>query len=313
MQEASCSSSALSNISKFTTKEAPAQPLQRSNFKTDPKNDFVDGFLKQQTTLQQSSSIHNQLSLHPPNQDWSNQFINQPKIPSQNWVENFNNLKIDNNNNQNWAEQFASVESKIFESTWAGKQIDQDFDNSWKTIKDQDWTEQFDQVINTPGVESMLQNNEMMDEWTKTFEESWNNGSVNVDQDWHSDFDQFMLSSSHPLLSTSELDPITGPLEPYTFESENSFLNHQDPFSEALKMIAAKASLSTIALAFEAAVQRDQTNSDAWMQLGIIQAENEKESPAIAALQRSVKENQSNQKALIVCFTNLESCCLLYK
>jgi peroxin-5 len=58
--------------------------------------------------------------------------------------------------------------------------------------------------------------------------------------------------------------------------------------------------LSAAALCFEAAVQREETSSRGWMYLGQVQAENETEEPAIAALQRAVKEAPDNLPALMV-------------
>ncbi|RKO90666.1 hypothetical protein BDK51DRAFT_14387, partial [Blyttiomyces helicus] len=84
-------------------------------------------------------------------------------------------------------------------------------------------------------------------------------------------------------------------------------LSHENPMAEGLRILEASGNLSEAALAFEAAVQRDPDNSEAWAYLGTVQAENEKEDPAIAALQRSVQEDPSNLKALMglaVSYTN---------
>lgn len=61
-----------------------------------------------------------------------------------------------------------------------------------------------------------------------------------------------------------------------------------------------KGSLTQAALAFEAAVQQQPQDDLAWQHLGMVQAENEKEVPAILALERGVKENPANVIALMV-------------
>ena len=52
--------------------------------------------------------------------------------------------------------------------------------------------------------------------------------------------------------------------------------------------------------AFEAAVRQDEHMVQAWIQLGLCQAENEKEAPAISALQRAVREDPLAANASMV-------------
>ena len=100
--------------------------------------------------------------------------------------------------------------------------------------------------------------------------------------------------------TSADPDPVTAPLLDYIFEAVNPYLSHPNPLQEGIDILARHGALSDAALAFEAACQR-RTSSDAWMLLGCTQAEDEKEGPAIAALQRSVKENPENAPALMVC------------
>jgi peroxin-5 len=68
--------------------------------------------------------------------------------------------------------------------------------------------------------------------------------------------------------------------------------------------------LSQAALAFEAAVQKSPSHAEAWFHLGTTQAENEKEGPAILALEKSVREDPLNAAAFMVIqfFYSLGSC-----
>lgn len=170
------------------------------------------------------------------------------------------------------------------------------------------WDEEFQEILKTPG--TILQENvSSLDgvdlDWAAQFSNTWKNGSAstssNEEDNWYSDFDQF-LENRGPALASPDVDPdpISGPLQPYTFETENPYLSHPNPMEEGLALLNTGGSLSSAALAFEAVVQRDRNSSEAWMRLGMVQAENEKEHPAIAALQRSVKENNLNEKALMV-------------
>ncbi|KAL9069291.1 MAG: hypothetical protein Q9157_006209 [Trypethelium eluteriae] len=93
----------------------------------------------------------------------------------------------------------------------------------------------------------------------------------------------------------------------YLFEQENPFNDLHDPFNEGLIIMREGGNLSLAALAFEAAVQKDPSHTDAWVRLGAAQAQNEKESPAIRALEQALKLDPSNLEALMglaVSYTN---------
>ncbi|KAI9857339.1 MAG: Peroxisomal membrane signal receptor PTS1 [Vezdaea acicularis] len=101
-------------------------------------------------------------------------------------------------------------------------------------------------------------------------------------------------------------DPYLGD---YLFEEENMFLVRDvaDPFSEGMRVIDEGGNLTLAALAFEAAVQKDPKHGDAWSMLGATQAQNEKESAAIRALEQALKLDPSNLAALMglaVSYTN---------
>ena len=93
----------------------------------------------------------------------------------------------------------------------------------------------------------------------------------------------------------------------YLFEEENVFSTSKDPFSEGQKIMAEGGNLSLAALAFEAAVQQSPQHVDAWAALGNAQAQNEKETPAIRALEQALKLDRGNLDALMglaISYTN---------
>ncbi|KAL3478997.1 hypothetical protein BJX99DRAFT_245209 [Aspergillus californicus] len=93
----------------------------------------------------------------------------------------------------------------------------------------------------------------------------------------------------------------------YTFEEENVFRNMNNPFEEGMKIMQEGGNLSLAALAFEAAVQKDPSHVKAWTMLGTAQAQNEKELPAIRALEQALKADPNNLEALMglaVSYTN---------
>ena len=93
----------------------------------------------------------------------------------------------------------------------------------------------------------------------------------------------------------------------YLFEQENPFAATKDPFEEGNKIMREGGNLSLAALAFEAAVQKDSKHVQAWVQLGSAQAQNEKELPAIRALEQAIKLDPTNLAALMglaISYTN---------
>ncbi|TVY24602.1 Peroxisomal targeting signal receptor [Lachnellula hyalina] len=93
----------------------------------------------------------------------------------------------------------------------------------------------------------------------------------------------------------------------YMFEEDNIFKNATNPFDEGVRIIHEGGNLSLAALAFEAAVQKDAQHIEAWVLLGSAQAQNEKETPAIRALEQTLKLDPNNLTALMglaVSYTN---------
>lgn len=93
----------------------------------------------------------------------------------------------------------------------------------------------------------------------------------------------------------------------YLFEQENAFKNVANPFEEGVKIMREHGNLSLAALAFEAAVQKDTDHVEAWVMLGSAQAQNEKETPAIRAMEQALKIDPGNLDALMglaVSYTN---------
>ncbi|KAI5861737.1 TPR-like protein [Durotheca rogersii] len=96
-------------------------------------------------------------------------------------------------------------------------------------------------------------------------------------------------------------------IENYLFEDDNLFRDTGNPFQEGMRIVEEGGNLSLAALAFEAAVQKDPTHVEAWVQLGMAQAQNEKETAAIRALEQAKNLDPNNAPALMtlaVSYTN---------
>ncbi|KAA8648491.1 tetratricopeptide repeat protein [Aspergillus tanneri] len=124
----------------------------------------------------------------------------------------------------------------------------------------------------------------------------------NIDENLHmgdlGDWDSF------DTLNSRFRDPQLGD---YMFEEDNVFRNVNNPFEEGVKIMREGGNLSLAALAFEAAVQKEPQHVQAWTMLGSAQAQNEKELPAIRALEQALKIDDNNLDALMglaVSYTN---------
>lgn len=92
----------------------------------------------------------------------------------------------------------------------------------------------------------------------------------------------------------------------YPFEQNNPYLFHESPFEEGINFLAAGV-LSEAVLAFEAACQQGPERLEAWQYLGTTQAENEKDTHAIIALNKARQLCPTHPAVLLAlsaCYTN---------
>lgn len=111
----------------------------------------------------------------------------------------------------------------------------------------------------------------------------------NMEQ-WEKDFARYASARAH--------------FGDYKFESKesNQFLDlpaDQDPYQIGLQLMENGAKLSEAALAFEAAINKDPQHVDAWLKLGEVQTQNEKEISGITALEKCLELHAENSEALM--------------
>lgn len=109
-------------------------------------------------------------------------------------------------------------------------------------------------------------------------------------QQWEKDFAKYASTRAH--------------FGDYKFESaeSNQFLDmpaDQDPYQIGLQLMENGAKLSEAALAFEAAIAKNAQHVDAWLKLGEVQTQNEKEIAGITALEKCLELNPENSEALM--------------
>ncbi|KAF3015566.1 Peroxisomal membrane signal receptor PTS1 [Neopestalotiopsis sp. 37M] len=199
------------------------------------------------------------------------------ELDDKQWEEQFKQLELDDQKARDEADQNAALEPELnkLDENILESETDQfgDFESIWKGIQAEKEA-----------------NKEMMDEdeWVNKFTDGdWNNMNMN----WGEGGRLFA-------------DP---QVETYLFEEDNLFKDTSNPFEEGLRIIDEGGNLSLAALAFEAAVQRDPNHVEAWVQLGGAQAQNEKETAAIRALEQAKNLDPNNLPALMtlaVSYTN---------
>lgn len=218
--------------------------------------------------------------------------MNRPQFqPAQNLQQDKGKGKMVELDDQNWEEQFKQIDlqgKELEESLAAERELNEmdrsvlesetnefgDFESIWKGIQAEN------AAARELASEASL-------------------GNMNM-----SEFDQWDGFDAVGTHQSPFRDPQLGD---YMFETENLFMDVHNPFDEGVRIMHEGGNLSLAALAFEAAVQKDPQHVDAWVLLGSAQAQNEKETPAIRALEQALKVDPGNLSALMglaVSYTN---------
>ncbi|KAK9462079.1 uncharacterized protein V1516DRAFT_673687 [Lipomyces oligophaga] len=197
---------------------------------------------------------------------------------------------------QDWEKQFESFEAA--ETTAADpvqtetndlrRSADRELEQVWTDVQRMRTEERID-LANRDEILRKFYNEDMLAEMdglnASELFDSYKDGEMKMP--WDTDFDEYGATRADA--------------GDYHFEPENKYVENQniDPFEEGVRILESGGNLSEAALAFEAAVQKDNGHAQAWSFLGAVQAQNEKEDPAIRALERAVALDTNNQAALM--------------
>ncbi|KAK8049817.1 hypothetical protein PG994_011547 [Apiospora phragmitis] len=201
---------------------------------------------------------------------------------------------VELNDNQ-WEEQFAQIaleDQRAREEEEQNKGIEAELNQMDERILESETNEFGDFESIWRGIEAekaQAKQNLDEDEWVSKFNE----------EDWQRNFANGWGDSSR-LVGDPQV-------ESYLFEEDNLFKDMSNPFDEGMRIMDEGGNLSLAALAFEAAAQKNPTHVEAWVQLGTAQAQNEKETAAIRALEQAKKLDPNNLAALMtlaVSYTN---------
>ncbi|CAK7893145.1 peroxisomal targeting signal receptor [[Candida] anglica] len=185
-----------------------------------------------------------------------------------------------------------------------------DWDNHFKEIEElTSKTQEADPVERTASPEIVID-----DKYQATFQEVWDNlNSDAIENDFisqqYEDYKSTQGSTFPADMAQWERDfakyaSTRAHFGDYNFEEKehNQFLDlpqDQDAYEIGLQLMENGAKLSEAALAFEAAIQKDQGHINAWLKLGEVQTQNEKEIAGISALEKCLELSPENSEALM--------------
>lgn len=127
-----------------------------------------------------------------------------------------------------------------------------------------------------------------------------------ANEDWAAEYGDGAGDFADSAAAWNESAQLEDKPQQYQFSSDNPYMTSENPMEEAMKLLN-EGDLTRAILAFEAAVQKDPENVEAWRLLGQCHADNENERPAIAALTRTIELDPYNLEALLalsVSYTN---------
>lgn len=207
--------------------------------------------------------------------------------PMTNAVQDKGKGKVVELDDQNWEEHFAEIDAAGQQEDLdaaANEAIERELNEVDRSVMSETLDGDFESIWQ--GVEAERAANRQLVEDHDDFDIAGHMGDFDA-------WDNFDAIGTHGGFSR---DPQVGE---YQFEQDNIFQTLGDPFSEGMKIIDEGGNLSLAALAFEAAVQKDPRHVEAWNMLGSAQAQNEKETPAIRALDEALKLDPNNVEALM--------------
>lgn len=178
-----------------------------------------------------------------------------------------------------WDDQFKVIEELSSEAK-AAQEEDIVVDDKYQATFQEVWD-----LLNLDVVE-----NDIITQQYEAFKRTQSEVSPANIQQWEKDFARYASTRAH--------------FGDYKFEpaESNQFMElpaDQDPYQIGLQLMENGARLSEAALAFEAAISKDANHVDAWLKLGEVQTQNEKEIAGITALEKCLELHPENSEALM--------------
>ena len=203
----------------------------------------------------------------------------QPQMQRQNQEQ-----KQDTEQQVDWDDQFKKIEELSEQAKEEAKVADDKDD----IVIDDNYQATFQEVWDSLNSESF--ENDFIERQYEDFKSTQGETYPPDMNLWERDFAKYATTRAH--------------FGDYKFEDakNNQFFDlpaDQDPYQIGIQLMENGAKLSEAALAFEAAIQKDQNHVDAWLKLGEVQTQNEKEIAGITALEKCLELHPENSEALM--------------
>lgn len=208
--------------------------------------------------------------------------MSQPQVHQEPQIVNNQETQVD------WDDQFKQIEelSQNTQETEAIEEINKE-ETQDEIIIDDKYQATFQEVWDSLNSEAI--ENDFIDQQYEDFKRTQRENLPSDISQWEKDFARYASTRAH--------------FGDYKFEeaANNQFMDlaDQDPYEIGLELMENGAKLSEAALAFEAAIQKDQNHVNAWLKLGEVQTQNEKEIAGISALEKCLELNPENSEALM--------------
>ena len=181
-----------------------------------------------------------------------------------------------------WAQEFTLAQEQRQKAQWANEFTTRQMQ---PPNASQQWAREYASKMQAP--QAMASN-----------VEDWANEFKTVPSEWAAEFEQ--MANEQPQWMENVWDDMQRSQERnnYKFTDPNPYLGQQG-LEETTMNLARDGVLTEAALAAEAWVRQDVKNSEAWFHLGRIQAENDDDQQAIAAMSKAHEANPQNSNVLL--------------
>lgn len=180
-----------------------------------------------------------------------------------------NTTKSDESIVTNWDKQFKDLENEVSNIEIDSKEQEQE-------------QEKMDEEIEEIGKN-----------YQHEFQEVWDSLQKDSEEFFPED-----LIADHSILQDYKLNNLDKDSLNYEFDSNNEYLNNPNAYEIGCILMENGAKLSEAALAFEAAIKENPKHIDAWLKLGLVQTQNEKELNGIIALENCLNLQNDNLDAM---------------